>query len=47
MFLYPDARASGIALINGMIRQQVRKMDNLYGVEDAAEAFCRRSLLKQ
>ena len=36
-----------IALINGLIRQQVRKMDNLNGVKDAAVAFCRRSLLKQ
>ena len=36
-----------IALINGLIRQQIRKMDNLNGVKDAAVAFCRRSLLKQ
>ena len=36
-----------IALINGLIRQQVQKMDNLNGVKDAAVAFCRRSLLKQ
>ena len=36
-----------IALINGLIRQQVRKMDNLNGVKDAAVEFCRRSLVKQ
>ena len=36
-----------IALINGLIRQQIRKMDNLNGAKDAAVAFCRRSLLKQ
>ena len=36
-----------IALINGLIRQQIRKMDNLSGVKDAAVAFCRRSLLKR
>jgi len=35
-----------IALINGLIRQQVRKMDNLEGVKDAAVEFCRRSLIK-
>ena len=35
-----------IALINGLIRQQVRKMDNLNGVKNAAVSFCRRSLLK-
>jgi hypothetical protein len=35
-----------IALINGLIRQQVRKMDNLSGVKNAAVEFCRRSLLK-
>ena len=40
-------RASVIALVNGLIRQQVRKMDSLNGVKDAAVAFCRRSLLKQ
>ena len=34
-----------IALINGLIRQQVRKMDNLTGVKDAAVAFFRRSLV--
>jgi len=36
-----------IALINGLIRQQVRKMDNLGGVKDAAVAFCRRSLVNE
>ena len=42
-----------IALLNGLIRQQVRKMENLSasgglnGVKDAAVAFCRRSLMKQ
>ena len=36
-----------IALINGLIRQQVRKMDNLNGVKDSTVAFCRRSLVKQ
>ena len=36
-----------ITLLNGLIRQQVRKMDNLKGVKDAAVAFCRRSLVKQ
>ena len=35
-----------IALINGLIRQQVRKMDNINGVKDAAVAFCKRSLIK-
>jgi len=35
-----------IALINGLIRQHVRKMDNLKGVKAAAVAFCKRSLLK-
>jgi len=36
-----------IALLNGLIRQQVRKVDNLNGVKDATVAFCRRSLLHQ
>jgi len=35
-----------IALINGLIRQQVHKMDNLNGVKNAAVAFCKRSLIK-
>jgi hypothetical protein len=36
-----------IALLNGLIRQQVHKMDNFDGVKNAAVAFCKRSLLKQ
>jgi len=36
-----------IALINGLIRQPVREMDNLNGVKDAAVAFCKRSILYQ
>ena len=43
----PETVSMLIALINGLIRQQARKMDNLNGVKDAAVAFCRRSLLKQ
>jgi AcrR family transcriptional regulator len=35
-----------IALINGLIRQQIHKMDNLDGVKNAAVEFCRRSLLE-
>ena len=35
-----------IALINGLVRQQVYKLDNLCGVKDAAVEFCRRSLIR-
>ena len=42
----PETTNMLIALINGLIRQQVRKMDNLNGVKNAAVAFCRRSLVK-
>lgn len=43
----PETTNMLIALINGLVRQQIRKMDNLNGVKDAAIAFCRRSLLEQ
>ena len=35
-----------IALINGLVRQQVYKLDNLNGVREAAVSFCRFSLVK-
>jgi len=35
-----------IALINGLVRQQVFKLDNLSGVKEAAVSFCRFSLVK-
>jgi len=34
-----------IALINGLMRQQVTKLDKVKGVRDAAVSFCRRSLV--
>ena len=34
-----------IAFINGLVRQQVYKLDNLSGVKEAAVSFCRFSLV--
>ncbi len=36
-----------IALINGLIRQQIWRIDTLTGVKDATVAFIRRSLVRQ
>lgn len=35
-----------IAFINGLVRQQVSRLDDLTGVKEAAVSFCRRSLVK-
>ena len=34
-----------IAFINGLVRQQVYRLDNLAGVREAAVSFCRWSLV--
>ena len=35
-----------IAMINGLMNQQIAALDNLDGVEEATLAFCRNALLK-
>ena len=35
-----------IAMLNGLIRQQIHKMDNFDGVKGSTVEFCRRSLKK-
>jgi hypothetical protein len=36
-----------IAMLNGLMRQQVAEMDVLVGVEEATVAFCQQSLLNK